>query len=133
MPGGQRAAIDRVGPRTAPSNAWPLTARLLEIITQHRSAAWFLLGAAAAATFTAVIGLQLTRQPATAAEAQLAAATSATHLGGPVPAGWPQSLAARQLAAVELLVDPSQTAALIDATRAAALIFAVAASLAPSW
>ncbi len=97
---------------------------------RYRSVAWFLVGATFAALFIATVGLQLTSQAATAAEAQLAAATStAANLAGPATAGWPDAIAARQLAAVGLLLDAGQTAAVIDVARAAGLVLALVASL----
>ncbi len=91
---------------------------------------WFLLGAAVGAAYLLVVGLLLSRRPATAVEARLAVATSGqADVGTAAASAWPDLVAGHQLAWIGLILDPGRTGAIIDIARATALLLALAAVL----
>ena len=90
----------------------------------------FLLGAAVGAAYLLVVGLLLSRRPATAVEARLAAATSGqADIGTVAASAWPDQAAAHQLDWIGLILDPGRTGAIIDVARATALLLVLAAAL----
>ena len=78
--------------------------------------------------YLVLVGLTLFRQPAMALEPELAAITAGVDLSDP-RASWADTVAARQLGAIELILDPGRGMALIDAARWASLLLVFAASL----